>query len=111
MSKVAWLDYRPDENPHFRVDLCWTETFYVNRWYTTIDLTEMCLAAGKKVKDYDVDRGCQYYRIDLPIPQFRKALKLIRRYGDPDTTDQVQDYLDKHFPKWGKEFRDVARKR
>ena len=109
MSKITWLDtMKPNEtleDPHFRVTLCGCEYFFVDRWTMTIDLTEMCNAAGKRVKDYDVDNGCKFYRVDLPVPRFKKALRMIVMHGEPDLVDHVQWYLDEHFPKWGKEFK------
>lgn len=105
--KITYLDGRPDEvveDPHFCVTICGSEDF-ISQWTMTIDLTEMCMAAGKKVKDYDTDKGCYYYRIDMPVPQFRKALRMIIKHGEPDLVDHVQWYLDEHFPKWGKEFK------
>lgn len=108
MSKITWLDPTKQdetaEDPHFRVTLKGGEDFFVDQWAMTIDLTEMCNAAGKRVKDYDVDKGCEFYRVDLPVPRFKKALKLIIKHGEPDLVDHVQWYLDEHFPKWGKEF-------
>jgi hypothetical protein len=63
------------------------------------------MAAGKKVKDYDTDKGCYYYSTDMPVPRFRKALRMIIKHGEPDLVDHVQWYLDTKFPKWGKEFK------
>lgn len=106
---ITWLDnLKPNEtaeDPHFRVTLTGYEDFYVDQWHMTIDLTEMCNAAGKRIKDYDTDKRCNFYRVDLPVPQFKKALKLIIKHGEPDLVSQVQWYLDKNFPKWGKEFK------
>ena len=88
---------------HFLVSVGdFTDMWYP--WQMTIDLTEMCGAAGKKIKYADQDKGCQYWGVDLPVPQFKKALKLIHRYSDDDQRGRVQKYLDEHFPRWGKEF-------
>ena len=108
MSKITWLDpMKPDEtveDPHFRVTLCGSEDFYVDQWHMTIDLTEMCNTAGKKDKYWDEEKNAYIYFVVFPILRFRKALKLIIKHGEPDLVEQVQWYLDEHFPKWGKEF-------
>lgn len=108
MSKITYLDTMKQdetiENPHFRVTLCGSEDFFVDRWIMTIDLTEMCNVVGTKDKYWDDGKNAYVYFVVFPIPRFKKALKLIIKHGEPDLVEQVQWYLDEHFPKWGKEF-------
>lgn len=110
--KIRYLDGRPDEEVKeedfivtFGDPYGWMDGV---SWTMEVNLTQMCLDAGKKVKervkDWDgvyTDVVCVAY----PVPRFKKVLKLMCKYAAEDTLGEVQKYLDQHFPKWGTEFR------
>lgn len=107
--KISYLDGRPDEEvkeEDFTVTFSdpygWMDGV---SWTMEVNLTQMCKDAGKKVKDWDCEKRCDYYYVDYPIPRFKKVLKLMCKYAAEDTLGEVQKYLDQHFPKWGTEFR------
>lgn len=107
--KITYQDGRPDEvveDPHFCVTLCGSEDF-VSNWNMTMDLTEMCDAAGKKVL-YENAHGEFIKGVTFSATTFKKALKLIIKHGSPDLVDQVQWWLDKNYPKWGNEFKKLS---
>lgn len=107
--KITYLDGRPDEtveDPHFCVTICGYEDF-VSRWNMTMDLTEMCDAVGKKTEWYD-NQEVLHKSVTFSASTFKKALKLIIRHGSQDLVDQVQWWLDKNYPKWGKEFKKLS---
>lgn len=104
MSRLTFLDGTPDtvtEEEHFLVNL------HMWDWKMTIDLTEMCNAAGKRIRGYD-QRGNEYYHVDIPISQLKKAMKMIRKYGEADLCDEVEHYLDEKYPRWAKEWAKVS---
>lgn len=107
MSKVTWVDpTRPDEEmdeEHFMAKV-WNQSFD-DQWTMTLDITEMCRTAGTRDKYYDGAHHIWRYFIVYSFGEMRKALKLIRRYGDPELIDRTQEYLDAKFPRWGEVFR------
>lgn len=108
--KITYLDARSDEvveEPHLIITI--ENTDFYNDWFRfTVDLTEMCKTVGKRAKDYDPDTKRDYCYVDYPIPRFKKALKLIHKFSDDDQKEQVQWYLNDHFPKWAAEFRKLG---
>lgn len=108
--KITYLDGRPDEvvtEAHYLVTVDGTDWKTDARWTMTMDLTQMCKDAGKKVKHKYVN-GEEFHGVDLPATRFKKALKLIRRFCDYDKVQEVQQYLDDNFPKWAQEFRKLG---
>lgn len=103
--KITYQDGRPDEvveEEHFLV------RFEINNWpdhncEITFDLTEMCKSVGKKCEWYD-DWETLCNSVTFSTAMFKKALKQIRRYGEPETIEATQKWLDEHFPKWGQTF-------
>ena len=110
--KISYLDGRPDEvveEEHFTVKLDVYDSDWKApvSWSMDIDFTQMCKDAERKVTETDA-YGEKFTYVVFPIPKFKKCLRLIHRYSDYEAIEDVQKYLDDHFPKWGAFFRGLG---